>query len=393
MQKLTIIAICLLILFVPGCIIESNNDSENGSNNGDQTNEGEEIPEDEDPSTEKILECLNLEDLGVKVDIDKLQSFIDPNRNVPYPSDYMVSTNSEIPNTSILSFEYCIERLSLEYMDALYLTGTFKPSDPEPEYSIKIGADINCSLVDLKEFTVYEDEKILIFDVTDLIGVEKFADKIASLPTTHGTFEWMLDVYNYLRTYKDFSVIYFDNENGSHNGDQVNEGGEIPGEDNPSPEKILECLNLEDLGVKVDIDKLQSFIDPNRNVPYPSDYMVSTNSEIPNTSILSFEYCIERLSLEYMDALYLTGTFKPSDPEPEYSIKIGADINCSLVDLKEFTVYEDEKILIFDVTDLIGVEKFADKIASLPTTHGTFEWMLDVYNYLRTYKDFSIIYK
>ena len=202
MQKLIIIFICLLILFVPGCL-KSNNNSENGLHNG-----GGEIPGDDDPSPAKVLECLNLEELGVKVDIDKLQSFTDPNIHVPNQSEYGVFINLEIPNISILSFEYCIERLSLEYMDALYLTGTFKPSDFESGYSIKIGTDIICPLIDLEELTVYEDEKIIIFDVTDLIGVEKFEDKIASLPTTHGTFEWMLDVYNYLKTYKDLSLIY-----------------------------------------------------------------------------------------------------------------------------------------------------------------------------------------
>jgi len=181
-------------------------------------NEGEEAPDEGGGNLkEVVLQSYSLEDLGVTIDIQKLDSFEDPNTN--YPGGYEIFAGSQfplscsqIPNTSIIAINYCVHyNVGIDYMAALYLQGVYRPTGNESNNFIIVG-DERYSLIDLADCTIYADDRIIVFDVTDYLPIDSFDIRIEteSLQWEDYSHQWMIEVYNYLKTYQDIIIIYND---------------------------------------------------------------------------------------------------------------------------------------------------------------------------------------
>lgn len=213
MKRLLIAVLFIIVLILPGCIPGGTPDQ--GAEIPDQgeiPEDGEEVPDEEVPDEEvpdvNILQGYSLEELGVTVDLEKLRTFEDPNDS-RYTPDYWVLASSMFPGTSKLIIFYTNNPIFMEEIDALYMQGVYTPADPDLEYFLEIDGQ-RYSLSDLEDFTIYQDEKITVFDVTGFLPIDSFEETIESFTQADSSYsyDWLLEVYEYLKTYEDIAIIY-----------------------------------------------------------------------------------------------------------------------------------------------------------------------------------------
>jgi len=153
-----------------------------------------------------ILEGSRLADVGLKLDIEALKP-------LDYPCDYELELNYFLvheslwlydPTMDILAFDYPdLESLSIEVVPALYLQGFRKSADPDAEQLFKVGSDLY-KAEELEKYKLFEDEDVLVFDITDLLFDEEFSARFDWVD------EWGLEVYEYLRSHEDVVIGYLE---------------------------------------------------------------------------------------------------------------------------------------------------------------------------------------
>lgn len=156
----------------------------------------------------KPVKGYSIEELGFAVKADK--DFIGPNLEHQLESAYLTITGNsdyimgDLTQDDLLgSFTYlCVltveTKLSVTEIPIRYLQG-FKINDIKDENSlIKVKAN-NYSWEDLKDYEIYKDSSIVIFDFTDFIMTESYNEYLLQYSTDHldYDFSWTKAVYQY----------------------------------------------------------------------------------------------------------------------------------------------------------------------------------------------------
>lgn len=215
-QVLISILVCLLLA---GCGQNA------GSNGGDVPGNNEQTdqePEDENGDLELVLRGQSLVDLGLTVDLEKLQLFPDPNFDDVVNSYFLWHTSemtfqfeddlSKLVKSSghvtILAIEYS-EGISFETVFALYLQGFEKDAAADSELFIEIDAQ-RYTLGELEPYKVFEDEQYFVLEITDLLPFEPFADRMEQYSRYDEMLDylWLIDVYQYLKSHADLAIQY-----------------------------------------------------------------------------------------------------------------------------------------------------------------------------------------
>lgn len=168
--------------------------------------------------SENILEGYKLSDLGLSIELDNLNPFSDPNYIRPYEPSYEVwytnsneyhsfsSVGDEKADISVLAIRYTDNKISMEFMPALYLQGFKKPG--ATEQFIEVRSKLY-SITDLDQYKLYEDEKYIVFDIRDLLPIQSFTEQIERISEVNQAnydYDWLIEVYDYLKSYKNISI-------------------------------------------------------------------------------------------------------------------------------------------------------------------------------------------
>lgn len=167
-----------------------------------------------------------------------------------------------------------------------------------------------------------------------------------------------------------------------------------------TPDQILQGYSLDELGLEIDLDALRVFPDPNWN-HYEIYYLV-WHSSAPlmdnynnkakcygNVSVLGYDYPDE-IAYTWIDVLFIQGFLKPLQPEGEHFIMVDSKIY-TLEEMKQYLIYEDDSHIVYDITDLSAADNFFDVIQILSESKGySFEWMIEVNDYLKSYEGIVI---
>ena len=68
------------------------------------------------------------------------------------------------------------------------------------EQFIEVASELY-NIRELDEYKLFEDEDVLVFDITDLLFEEDFATR------NNWVDQWGIDVYEYLRSHEDVAII------------------------------------------------------------------------------------------------------------------------------------------------------------------------------------------
>lgn len=216
---------CLICLLIAGCL-----------SGGGQDANGDDVPCNNDPTTEEpgdqngdvedeiSLRGQSLVDLGLTIDLENLQLFSDPNFD-KVTNNYALWHTSEMPfytdndlsrlvessgHMTILTIEYS-EGISFETVFALYLQGFDKDFDAGTEGFIEIDAR-RYTLAELEPYKVFEDEQYFVLEVSDLLPLEPFAERMEQLNQYDEMLDylWLIDIYQYLMSHEDL-IFQYDN--------------------------------------------------------------------------------------------------------------------------------------------------------------------------------------
>lgn len=174
--------------------------------------------DDQQDFSQNVLKGYSLLDLGLSIDLESLKSFKDPNYETGYyvvsyslfhpNKNFYFSGLERFENISVLMIDYCEDRISMSYMPALYLQGYKKSVDTGKEQFIEVDSKLY-SLAELNQYKLYDDDQFIVLDITDLLPVESFDEKI-EMRSEHGmsnySYDWMNDVYEYLKSYEDIII-------------------------------------------------------------------------------------------------------------------------------------------------------------------------------------------
>ncbi len=156
---------------------------------------------------------------------------------------------------------------------------------------------------------------------------------------------------------------------------------------NPEPEPvILQGSNLADLGLRIDIEALEPLTYPSKPYLVKLNYLVRPESYWdydPTMDVLAFEYPDE-MTIDIVSAMYVQGFKKSTEPDGEQFIEVASELY-NILELDEYKLFEDEDVLVFDITDWLFEEDFATR------NNWVDQWGIDVYEYLRSHEDVAII--
>lgn len=151
---------------------------------------------------------------------------------------------------------------------------------------------------------------------------------------------------------------------------------------------VLQGYSLDEVGLELDVRELRLFEDHNQKlisydtVHYPSGHRYA------ETTGLVMEFS-EKNGVELL--LCLQGFKKDTSSEAQEFIQIDSS-QYSLSDLGQHKVYEDDEVVVYDLTDLVGVN-FIDKVQDWVEDDLPFQWMEEVYDYVKSYNDIVITKK
>jgi hypothetical protein len=161
----------------------------------------------------------------------------------------------------------------------------------------------------------------------------------------------------------------------------------LSGPTSPNPDPvILQGSNLADLGRRIDIEALEPLTYPSKPYLVKLNYFLVADvygTYDPTMDVLAFDYP-EELSIETVRALYVQGFKKSTEPDVEQFIEVASELY-NIRELDEYKLFEDEDVLVFDITDLLFEEDFATR------NNWVDQWGIDVYEYLRSHEDVAII--
>ena len=160
---------------------------------------------------------------------------------------------------------------------------------------------------------------------------------------------------------------------------------ELPPDPVPDP-VILQGSNLADLGRRIDIEALEPLTYPSKPYLVKLNYFLVADvygTYDPTMDVLAFDYP-EELSIETVRALYVQGFKKSTEPDVEQFIEVASELY-NIRELDEYKLFEDEDVLVFDITDLLFEEDFATR------NNWVDQWGIDVYEYLRSHEDVAIV--
>lgn len=168
----------------------------------------------ENGNSQIILDGYNLLDLGLEIKTNELTLFNDPNNPKYLPIYGVLHISNEVEyvfsdgklndygNLTVLGLYYCDDKISMNFLPILYIQAFVKVPQKEALFRI------NEQLYNKKELELsklYEDQKVIVVDVTSFLPVKEFENKVKVL-TEQGfedyNYNWFYHVYQYLKIYK-----------------------------------------------------------------------------------------------------------------------------------------------------------------------------------------------
>lgn len=159
-----------------------------------------------------ILEGNNLEELGLIIDIDKLREFKDPNWSFEIILSWTVlhkgekndiltidGDMSQFGNSSVIGMSFSDNGIDYNFMPMRYLKGFRKPKVLRGKEVIEINSK-KYNLNKIADYKIYEDEEIVVLDITDIVSVESFDERLDKImhPEFKYNYEWIKEAYEYL---------------------------------------------------------------------------------------------------------------------------------------------------------------------------------------------------
>lgn len=189
MKYLTITLLCLSLLIVSSCSTPQE-------------------PEPEEPEPVRpliVLQGANLEELGYSIATDKLQTFTDHNgEEVEYFVFHYSAYERKFTNTTVLTLDFSECTATL----LLYLfQGYLKPAEEYGQLFVEVGTELY-DLAKLTQHIVYEDEEVVILDVTSFYP-DEWEEEIQVWGDIGVPTQWMEEVRDYVKSSSDYEIVKF----------------------------------------------------------------------------------------------------------------------------------------------------------------------------------------
>jgi len=158
------------------------------------------------------------------------------------------------------------------------------------------------------------------------------------------------------------------------------------GDENPKP-VILQGQTLEDLGLELTIGKLERFKDHNQElISYSVSHYQEEHKRFAKSTGLIVEFSEKN---GYDLFMCIQGFKKSSDSDVTQLIEVNSK-QYNLSELEQYKLYEDDEVVVYEITDLLPKEEVFSKIQDWVDEGDPFQWMFEVLDYLKTYDDIEI---
>lgn len=170
--------------------------------------------------------------------------------------------------------------------------------------------------------------------------------------------------------------------------------------DRTAPLSIGYCLK--ELDVNIPLENLYIFSDPNYQ-NYSTSYVINNltsdavidglidvNLSLDRNeclSVLGFNFSDNLKDTTHIPLMYVQAFINNSESIPQ-KFQINRDIYTA-TELEEYTLYEDNDKIIINITEIIPILSFEEKIKKLRLSNPGYEydWLFDVYNYIKSNKE------
>lgn len=159
-----------------------------------------------DPPEPVILQGYNLAELGLELDTERLRIFEDPEYELTNTYHFVhPDVDQKLAGTSLLIIGYWGGTEVL-----MYLQGFKKSAEVSSEQYIVVDSE-QYTLAELGEYKLFEDDEVVVYDITDLMPGESFVHMVQRWIDAGHSFQWLLDAYEYARSYEDIVITRVNN--------------------------------------------------------------------------------------------------------------------------------------------------------------------------------------
>lgn len=309
-------------------------------------------------SSEKhiTLQGQSLQELGLDLEINQLKRFKDENGLL---NDYYVL------NYKRDSARAGMTGLLVGWSDAsneevlIFMQGYKKALDSELEPQIVLES-VEYPLADLVKHKLYEDDEVIVLDITDLLSGKKFPEQVQEWIDKGFSYQWLEQIWEYVRDYSHLNII---------------------------KRTVLEGKNLLDLSLDLDLSKLQRF---ENNDGRLTDYYVIN---YPQDSALAG---MTGLLVGWNDGaekellILMQGFKKVAATEDGPYIEVDLR-KYTLAELEQYKLYEDAEVIVLDITDVFSWDKYLDRVEEWIDQGYPYQWMLPIWDYVRDYSHIAIV--
>lgn len=161
------------------------------------------------------------------------------------------------------------------------------------------------------------------------------------------------------------------------------------------PEKVVvEGHNLEQINFKIDINNDEKFVDPNNS--YSPEYSIYHLTEkmnwltvdppytIKNFTIIAIDYSDTDIDTTILPIMYLQCFYKKDLSQRNFYVKI-EEKYYNKKQLKDYIVYEDEEIIVYNINSLMNIYDIDTKISKLSDENNEntydYTWLKEMHDY------------
>lgn len=303
-----------------------------------------------------VLEGKNLQELGLDLDLNTLQPFQDEHGLMTeyYALNYRRNSARAGMTGLLMSWG---DGFDLELL--LFIQGYEKAKVQGAEQRIVV-EDKQYSLAELVKYKLYEDDRVIILDVTDLVSGKKYLDQVQEWLDRGFPYRWMLPIWDYIRDYSHIGIVRC---------------------------TILEGNNMQDLGLDLDLSKLKRFEDENG---LETDYFVVNYQRDSGLAGMT-GLLVGRGDGSGQELLiFMQGYKKAPNSELEPHIVVNLR-KYAVAELAKYKLYEDDEVIVLDITDIFSWDKYLDRVQERIDGGSPYQWMLPIWDYIREYSDICIV--